>query len=197
MTNALLLPVQTWGTADLDHELASDKPFSPDWLRTETTGRQIGSYGLSLYAVAGSRNDIVNKLPDQARDRVEWGMRVVHEIQHPGPLDHFLTDFGHGTEKARVCQYWSETPVLTVSDEPVKWIALARPDSRDLLIVLASWSPEAIETDLTVDAANLGFDLAGKKLLDAETGETVSAEARSGKVKLAAPYGVRILRTAN
>ncbi len=43
MTNTQLLPVHTWGTVQLDHELGSRRPFSPEWLLTETDrppGRQ-------------------------------------------------------------------------------------------------------------------------------------------------------------
>ena len=64
MTNTLVLPIHTWGTADLDHELSRDEPFSPDWLRTETTGRQIGNLPLSLYAVVGSENRVLRRLAE-------------------------------------------------------------------------------------------------------------------------------------
>ena len=53
MTNALMLPIQTWATADLDHELDTKVPFSPEWLRVETIGRQIGNLPLTLYPLTG------------------------------------------------------------------------------------------------------------------------------------------------
>jgi len=194
MTNTLLLPVHTWGTANLDHELSSEKPFAPDWLRTETTGRQVGSYGLSLYAVAGDRNPLTKDLPEPARDRIEFGMRVVHEVQCTSPLMHLLTDFGYGTDAAQVINYWSEQPGLSVSNPSVKWIALRRPADGRLLVVLASWSEQAGEVRL-----GLGEPLvaAGRKpagVADAETGEALPVEGDgSVLVALPAPYGVRVL----
>jgi len=205
MTNTLVLPIHTWGTADLDHELSSDKPFSPEWLRTETTGRQIGNLPLSLYAVAGSQNKVLARLSaslprpqlDQLRQRIEWGMRVVHEIQHSGPLEKFLTDFGYGSQPVTVHNYWEQSPVLTVKPDAVKWIALAKPAEKSLLIVLASWSEEEVAADISVQAAALGFEVRGARVIDPETGK-VLVPALSGPlaVRLPAPYGVRIVRLA-
>jgi hypothetical protein len=194
MTNTLILPVHTWGTADLDHELGRDQPFSPDWLRTETLGRQIGNYPLSLYEVYGRGNKAVTGLPEEQKDRIEWGMRMVHEIQHPGRLDHFVTDFGYGTEKGVVHNYWSEKPALNVDHEQVKWILLARPEEKRLLLVLASWSEKEEEAQVRFSPENLGFDLAGRSLKDVETNEVIAPEGQGTfKVKLPAPYGVRVL----
>ncbi len=195
MTNTLLLPVHTWGTADLDHEFSSTKPFTPEWLRTETTGRQIGNYGLSLYAVAGDKNPLVTALPDDARDRVEWGLRVVHEIQHPGKLDHFLTDFGYGTDAVQVINYWSEKPPLTVSNAQVKWLALYRPAEKRLLLVLASWSDQPAEATVALTDQLAGLSRAAPHVTDAETGDALPANATGAvKLSLPAPYGVRILK---
>lgn len=194
MTNTLLLPVHTWGTADLDHELSSGKPFAPDWLRTETIGRQIGNYGLSLYAVSGDKNQLVTTLPDDARDRIEWGMRVVHEIQHGGKLEHFLSDFGYGSDAVQVSNYWAEKPPLAVSNDTVKWIALYRPTDTRLLVVLASWSDQPEEATLTISDRLAGLDRAAARMTDAETGDAIQPEAPGVfKLALPAPYGVRIL----
>ena len=165
MTNTLVLPIHTWGTADLDHELSRDEPFAPDWLRTETTGRQIGNLPLSLYAVVGSENRVLRRLAetlpkrdvDLIRDRAEWGMRVVHEIQHPGPLDKLLTDFGYGTDRVVVHPYWAESPVLSVQPEQVKWLVLSSPSQQRLLVVLASWSAEKTAAELRLDAKSIGL----------------------------------------
>jgi hypothetical protein len=205
MTNTLVLPIHTWGTADLDHELSRDQPFAPDWLRTETTGRQIGNLPLSLYAVVGSENQILKRLGgtlprpevDRIRDRAEWGMRVVHEIQHPGPLEKHLADFGYGTNSVVVHNYWAELPVLAAQPEQVKWLALANPSRKHLLVVLASWSAEKATARLSIDARALGFAVTGARAIDAESGQTVAAAlGDSLQVELPGPYGVRLLRFA-
>jgi hypothetical protein len=203
MTNTLVLPLHTWATADLDHELANDQPFSPEWLRTETTGRQIGNLPLSLYAVAGSTNKVLAGLggkmsQDEAqrlRTRIEWGMRTVHEIQHSGPLDKYLADFGYGTQGIAVHNYWDRRPALLVKPGVVKWLVLSNRSKKTLLIVLASWSPEAVDAELSFRGEVLGLDLQGCRLTDAETGAIISpALTGPTRMKLAGPYGVNLLR---
>lgn len=194
MTNTLILPIHTWGTANLDHELAQERPFSPDWLRTETIGRQVGNYPLSLYELYGRNNPRVTSLPQEQRDRIEWGMRMVHEIQHSGELDRFVTDFGYGTEAVAVHPYWAERPALSVDKEAVKWILLARPAEKRLLLVLASWSEGEEEVSVQFHPEALGFDLDGEALWDMETGEAIPAQGDGTfRVHLPAPYGVRLL----
>ena len=203
MTNTLVLPLHTWATADLDHELANDQPFSPDWLRTETCGRQIGNLPLSLYAVAGSTNKVLAGLggkmskeeAQRLRARIEWGMRTVHEIQHPGPLDKYLTDFGYGAEHVKVHNYWDRSPVLGVKPDLVKWLVVSDPAKKAALIVVASWSPDAVEAEVSFQGEVVGFEVRGCRLTDAETGAVISpALTGPASVKLAPPYGVRVLR---
>ena len=183
MTNTLVLPLQTWATADLDHELAVDRPFSPEWLRTETIGRQTGNLPLSLYDVCGSTNKVLaglaTKMPaeelQRLRLRIEWGMRTVHEIQHSGPLDRYLADFGYGDNRVKAGNYWDRPAVIAVRPDAVKWLVLSDPAKKAALIVLASWSPETVEAKVSFSSEALGFDPRGCRLLDAETGEIVNA----------------------
>lgn len=195
MTNTLLLPVHTWATAQLDNELQRNTPFPPDYLRAESIGRQVGNFPLSLYSLAGSENEIVKRLPPEQRERIDWGMRAVHEIQRRGGPEQLLTTFGYGTELVQVGNYWADQPMAQVSDPQVKWLALSRPPVREMLLVLASWSEQAVAPRLTLDAAVMGFDPAGLRVRDAETGEVLSADAGGGcTVPLPGPYGVRVLR---
>ena len=199
MTNTLVLPIHTWGTVDLDHELGRDTPFPPDWLRTETTGRQIGNFPLSLYPVSGKSNALLAKAPAAHRERTEWAMRIVHEIQHNGTPDKIVTDFGYGTPAVQVHPYWAERPVLAVAPETVKWIALAKPATGELLIVLASWDPKAVTARLTVSDPALAARLAAAHAIDAETAADLAApqgEPAAFTVPLQAPYGARIVRLA-
>jgi hypothetical protein len=201
MTNTQVLPIHTWGTINLDHELGHDGPFSPAWLRTETIGRQTGNLPLSLYPVSGRRSKMLAKLAkttprtqlDKLVARIEWGMRAVHEIQRDGPLEHHLTDFGYGTDAVRVHNYWEEEPALTVVPESVKWLALAEPKTQRLLIVLQSWAADDTEAAVGLNEAPSGSIRRGT-YHDAETGEEI-APAADGRlnVTLARPYGVRVL----
>lgn len=193
MTNTLILPVHTWGTANLDHELSRDRP-DPDWLRTETIGRQVGNYPLSLYEIYGRNNPTVTRLPGEQRNRI-WGMRMVHEIQRSGPWDRYVTDFGYGTEPVDVHLYWSETPALRTDNPDVKWIVLARPAEKRLLLVLASWSEQETQVQVQFRRENLGFELAGASLKDVESGEVMASDGTDTfRIKLAGPYGVKLLR---
>ncbi len=147
MTNTELLPVHTWGTVQLDHELAVKKPFSPEWLMTETIGRQVGNCPLSLYEVSGRDNPVLKKLPKAQADRIEWGLRAVHEIQRSGPMEKLLREFGYGTDQVAVNNYWADEPVVSVTPKSVKWLALSKPG--EVLLVLASWSEEPVQAQVT------------------------------------------------
>lgn len=134
MTNTQVLPVHTWGTVRLDHELGSQRPFSREWLMTETIGRQTGNLPLSLYEVSGRDNEIVRALPKDRAERNEWGLRAVHEIQRSGPLEKVLLDFGYGADSVAVYTYWEDDPVAKVTSAAVKWLALAKPGSGEMLL---------------------------------------------------------------
>jgi len=204
MTNTCVLPILTWGTIDLDHELGSDRPFAPDWLRAETIGLQVGNSPLSLYPVTGDRNAVFAALRkvrtkgevDRLVERAEWGMRAVHEIARSGPLEERILRFGYGDDGAcAVRNYWADEPALAVSRDEVKWIVLERRDRREVLAVLASWSEEDVECEVRLLPGGMGIDPAGMRLVDDETGESVPAGAGGeARILFTGPYGVRILR---
>lgn len=184
MTNTLVLPVHTFGTANLDHELSSDKPFSPEWLQAETIGLQVGNYPLTLYAVTGDRNAMLQKLPKETQYRAEWGMRMVHEIQsNGGKLDALVRDFGYGTDAVNVHNYWADEPVLAVEPSGVKWIALVKPQAGEKLIILTSWAAEDVKAAVRLGSAD-------QPLTDAEDGLAVDG----GATAMPGPYGVRVLK---
>jgi hypothetical protein len=206
MTNTMVHPILTWGTADLDHELGNDKPFAPDWLRTETIGLQAGNYPLSLYAVTGDHNKAFAELRktkskdevDRRVERSEWGMRMVHEIQHAGPLEKRVLEFGYGDPAVVVHPYWVEKPALQVPNDDVKWIVLERKDRQSLLAVFASWSEKDAEAAVTLVPGALGFDVSGLKVADAETGEALPGGPKGPyAVRLPGPYGVRVIRVGD
>lgn len=191
MTNTLLLPVHTFATADLDHELGSKKPFPPDWLRTETIGRQVGNYPLSLYPVSGSKNEIIKKLPEEKQKKIEWGMRMVHEIQRrDSKWEKIVREFGYGKENVKICNYWSEKPVIKVNNEKVKWICLLNKDRKEIMIVLSSWDEKDLNVNIKFFSENTGFDIDKNKIIDVENKEKVNPE----NIKLKGPYGIKILK---
>jgi hypothetical protein len=196
MTNTQVLPVHTWGTVQLDHELGSKRPFSPEWLMTETAGRQTGNLPLSLYEVYGRDNEIVNGCPKDQAERIEWGLRAVHEIQRSGPLEKVLADFGYGTDGVAVHNYWEDRPVAKVTPSNVKWLALAKPAANEMLLVLASWSEQAAKAEVQLDLAATGLTNAGTlRVEDAETGSILAESAGAPlTVELPAPWGNRLLR---
>ncbi|MCM8803492.1 MAG: LamG domain-containing protein, partial [Candidatus Omnitrophica bacterium] len=170
MTNTLVLPIHTFGTANLDHELGNTKPFNPEWLRAETIGLQVGNYPLSLYPVSGNQNESVNKLPKEKQLKIEWAMRMVHEIQR-GPflwektisdLDKIIFDFGYGQENIEVRNYWEEEPILEINNEKVKWIGLIDKEKREILFVFASWSEKDEEIEIKLNEKNIGFKTKGE-----------------------------------
>jgi hypothetical protein len=206
MTNTMVHPILVWGTVDLDHELGNDKPFAPDWLRTETIGLQAGNLPLSLYAVTGDHNKAFAELRktrtkdevDWMTERSEWGMRMVHEIQHAGPLEKRVQDFGYGGPEVGVHTYWAEKPALAVSNDDVKRIVLERKDRQSLLAVFASWSEKDAEAAVSIAPGALGFDVSGLKVADAETGEALPGGPKGPyAVKLPGPYGVRVIRVGD
>ena len=196
MTNHPLLPLMTWGTASLDNEETFDEPFTPAWLRTESIGRQVGNYPLTCTPLYGIANKRVLALPPAVRGRIDWGMRMVHEIQRErDALENVVTGFGYGTTNVTVCNYWSGTPAIQTGNDKVKWIALLNPHTRSALVVLASWSPAEEMANVAVVPGNAGFPVAEQGIRDAETGSNlVDRVTAVVPVRLAAPYGVRILQ---
>ncbi len=190
------LTVHTWGTVQLDHELGSKRPFSPEWLMTETIGRQTGNLPLSLYEVSGRDNEIVRELPKDRAERIEWGLRAVHEIQRSGPLEKVLLDFGYGADSVAVHNYWEDAPVATVTPAAVKCLALAKPASGEMLLVLASWSEQPVQAEVQLDLAAAGVASAGGlRVEDAETGAVLAESVAAPlSVELPAPWGNRLLR---
>jgi hypothetical protein len=193
MTNTLLLPVHTWGTVNLDHELDTDTPFSPEWLQTETVGLQVGNMPLTLYNITGKQKSLEG-MSAEAKALTEWAMRAVHEVGHrQGAHEKILRQFGYGLPNVAVHNYWAERPALTITPAEVKWLALADATKKQALVVLASWSAEPVQVVATLDAARLGFAPNGA-LTDVMTDEP-AGQLRDGRIEISLPkFGVKVLR---
>ena len=207
MTNTQLIPINTWDDINLDIEwqwAGGSKPFPPDFIRTETMGRQTGSYPHALQKLAAKnwyasdQKDKEGKMmanPDAVRH--EWGIRIVHEILRYtfpevtttiSPMEKLVRDFGYGEPDCKIYNYWDKDYPVSVSSADVKSIALER--NGKLLIVLTSW----LETPCDI---KVGLERDLKKyvqtsVVDAESG--TECKMVDGHVPVTmGKYGVAIL----
>jgi hypothetical protein len=197
MTNTLLLPVHTWGTVNLDHELATREPFSPEWLQTETVGLQVGNLPLSLYALTGPGQPALEGMPAEEKRLVEWGMRAVHEIGRDGAMETVLQKFGYGTPAATVHNYWADKPALRLKPSPVKWLLMDKPAEKSYLLVLASWSSKPERVEVEFDPAVLGHSADGAvhdMAFDRPAGKVASGKL---EVELNCKYQVKVFKVGD
>ena len=204
MTNSKLLPIQSWATVILDNEWSPTEPFTPEFILAETTGFNLGAHSFSLKSLYGENNPLVKPLPTDQQARISWGMRMVHEVARCGaaggsalkPGDHrcpsfekIVRDFGYGREDVRVVNYWSPDAPISVSPATVKWLLLERPTDNSKLIVLASYSGEAVKVTL-----QHSDKIPGGSVSDAVTGENLGVwNEPKFEITTPAPYGVKII----
>jgi hypothetical protein len=197
MTNTQVLPLHTWGTVQFNHELALNRPLATDYLLTESTGRQTGNMPLTVFNILGRDNEVAAALPSAERERREWAMRAVFEIQRQGGLEKLLGAFGYGQEAVSVHNFWAENPPIEVKPAAVKWLALTRAQQGDMLIVLSSWSQRKETAALRIRPGVAG-PLDGKRLrfIDAETGRTLieADPTQPVHIDLPAPWGCRVIK---
>jgi len=179
--------------------------------RAKAMGRQVGAIPYWLYTPVGTRNPIVTKLNEKHPDipgRADWGMKMVHEVlrtEYTGgssliknarvdapDLEKIVVDFGYAKPDTIVYNYWDERPAVWVENDAVKWIALARPQEKMLLVVLQSWATNDTTVKVTLDEKGLGFSPdAGAQ--NAETGTKLPLNRGMFSVEIPGPYGVRLV----
>ncbi len=193
------------------------EPYPPGYLRAVSLGRQCGNYATLVHPIFRAEEfhldpadlpptEIAGDLATSiyARKR-EWGMLAVHEIPR-SPTDYrlpmaafekALRGFGYGTDQVAVHNYWADQPALAIDDESVKWLLLARPRDRSLLLVLQSWSRSPGRTRIRLHPEVIGFtprqdivDLQSGQLLDPMTDEYF-------EIALRTPYAIELLRLGN
>lgn len=197
MTNTLILPWDTFATADLDNELGPPIPMQPNRDRTETLGLQAGNYPLTLYPLFGRTNPDVPK-DGKIRSKINWGMEMVHEIKRAplwyseiAKLDKLVFGYGYGTKNIKVYHYWSRKPVLKVNNNKIKWIVLSKPGDKSMLIILSSYSKNQVSTPLRIHYNVLGITVnKAINVTNVLTGKAMSVH----NIILKAPYGVDILK---
>ena len=201
ITNAVILPVICWTDVQLDLEwgwASGYKPFPPELLEIETTGRQIGAYPQAHFPLVGC--GLVHENPtyltgkiNEDMVRTDWAMRMIYGVlrydmrgEKFSPLNKIVHDFGFGTEQCKVDEYWQrDYPLEVTPDDTVKSVLL-RNGNRALLI-LASWSEKPITARII-----------GKKSLKIVSAngiypaETYTVSANSFEVNLA-KYGMQLI----
>lgn len=119
---------------------------------------------------------------------------MVHEIRSKteGGIDRQLLrtmlDFGYGTKKCRVYNYWDEPAPVQSGDDRVKWLLLENDDR--LMILLTTWNPDAASARLRLNTDLL--DVQPQSAVDTETDESLSFDGRELQLELER-YGVRLI----
>jgi len=200
-TGNLLLPLQTWATVQTGLREHATAPISPETLRALALGRQTGCPVAWSYSPGGDRN------PTRGSERAEWGMRLVHEALRDGAggedaatqgiapaLEQLIQRFGYGQTDIQVVNYWSERRVISAETDTLKWLALLKPATHELLLIFASWSPGDLSATITLSPAEIGFT-PGTHITDEETGQRLSMlTPATFRLDTPGPFGVRVIR---
>ena len=189
ITNGMIIPVTAWTDAQLDLEWSwagGVKPFPPELLEIESTGRQNGAYPNIHYTVLGNENVFKQGFEQilQAQGAVnpemvktEWAMRMIFELlrQNIRNMDFssynkIVNDFGYGTTNCKVINYWEDDYPVKADNPDIKSIYLC--NGNKIMLIFASWSdkPCVVNVNLSgreIKSAINGFD--GKKI-DLENG---------------------------
>jgi hypothetical protein len=140
----------------------------------------------------------------EALVRMEWGMRMVHEIARWGypfasvataeparRLEKAVWDFGYGLPGCRVQNYWSDDAVVQ-GPAALRWLALVSPADRRIMLVLQSYDSKAGDARLVFDARRLGFAPSGT-ITDVETGHVLGPAGATVVIPMNRPYATRVI----
>ncbi len=213
MTNTQVLPHTTWATATLDLEQGyrvspdgKELPFPPEYTLAVTLGRQVGVTPHVMHPLRNiGRFTIADRTLTPRQEINDWGMHAVHELAHPwywretwfDPTTRahdyrklFLEEFDYGKPGTTVHNYWADKPYLHVDHPKVRWIVLLREQEPRGLLVLQSYSPQALNCSIKLPAITA--------LMDAETGEYTKTDER-GQIILNLPedYSTRVFVFSN
>lgn len=172
MTNAHIVPWESFNEVNLDLEWKFgaqpfQRKFSPELLRTESTGLQTGCIPM---AISDTKREgaTASKVDTQRAERTRWGGFLVHEIRFEWSgqrWPEFLTPFGYGLADCEVFNYWDESPPVDISDSRCKWLLLKRKGR--LMLVLCTWRGKESNVTVTLDPERLG-GLRPSKVFDVE-----------------------------
>jgi len=166
----------------------ADLPWPADHARAVTMRRQSGSIPLTLDTLRGGNRHRFYDKKDSRTVLANWGMRMVHEIPDYMPRERDLSlkydqafrAFGYPA-KTTIHNYWEDKPAVAVENDSIKWIYLTREESPNGLLLLQSYNPDAVMTNVALTN--------GKRLVDFETGQALPLSA---PIPLPANYGTRM-----
>lgn len=162
MTNAQVVPWESFNMCNLDLEWKFgahpfQAKFTPELLRTESTGLQTGCIPMAISDVEKENVQASETAYALAR-RTRWGGFLVHEMRMEWSGQAFpkpLVDFGYGLENCEVFNYWAEDPPLKSDDTKCKWLLLKR--NGTLLLLLCTWQKGESKVNFTFDFEALGL----------------------------------------
>jgi hypothetical protein len=222
ITNTQTLPFNTWATATLDweqkayalnpekfpsevegHKGGFQLPWEPDYIRTASLGRQVGTIPVGLNFASGHERSHSGEFTPEMLLR-SWGMARVHDMRggvwlwpesaaRARVYDDAMKAFGYGDEALNEHHnYWVEKPLLDIVDPDVKWLAMTRREAvpagePSAMILLQSYNrTEAVNTTIARLPMQAGV------LRDTETGEDIPVTGSAATVRLPALYGTRM-----
>lgn len=160
-------------------------PWTPDYTRTITFGRQSGVIPLALDFVSGHGRHHSNSFTPAMMLR-DWSMRRIHNIR-PGAMyqtnaklssayEKILLDFGYGNiDQVEEVNYWEKDQSIKVADDRIKWMALRKRDAKADpfgLLLLQSYSrTDDIKSKVTFPGAAALLDIETRELIPAKSGE--------------------------
>jgi len=173
-------------------------PWSPDYMRTVTFGRQVGVIPLALDFVSGHGRHYAKQFTPQMMLR-DWAMRRIHDIR-PGTMwspsavlsrayEKVLNDFGYGRiDRVDHHNYWANSPYVRVNDQRVRWLALTRRDKTvdpfGLLLLQSYARHESVTVDVTFPGAD--------SFVDIQSGERIATSAGRASIQMSENFGTRL-----
>ncbi|MDR0932380.1 MAG: DUF6067 family protein [Victivallales bacterium] len=163
MTNGMILPIVAWTDINLDLEWSlqnGERPFPPELIEIESTGRQNGAWPHVLYTLSPMKlcfNGYNNPIKD-GNMPTEWAMRVIYDVlinNHTKSdprvvtLDQALISAGYASLQARVHKYWEQDYPVKCSNDKIKSTLVI--NGKKGFFVAASWSDQPEKAAFTFD----------------------------------------------
>ncbi len=200
MTNVNIVPMLSFGTANLDWEWRmwggdKDKEVQDrirlDEIQTQSLGLQSGNLSVAIYGVTlqGAwlfRTLIAACLPHEIRIHAGYGSPDVGFVQNE------LARFGYGQPDCRVFRYWDEGFPLKTEGAEMRALVLERDGKA--MIALGNFGPAAdgaaVEPQQKARSyiVRLQLDLAALEI--AETAQAWDVELKTGRTKAENPAAI-------
>jgi hypothetical protein len=181
MTNTMTVPVHSFINCTMDwewkygYEDFQDR-FSPDLTVAQTIGRQVGAWPTIL---AGGHPDLNDPRVD-FMFRTRLGVALVHEIQvfdyrpeRDYEIYQKLFEFGYGTDRCRVFNYWQDDHPVTVDGIEARTLAMS--NGTEAIVAVTDYGSGG-RCRVAMDLATLGLP-PDARATDLETSEAIERTA--------------------